>query len=132
MARLEDRIRQARRESGLSQEALAERVGVPPADLRGYEEGAEVSPGRLELIAVATGKPVSFFVDGAAPVVPGGAGVRGRVRAALAWLSAPEGGYYEEPLAIELAERERALDDRERRLEARERALERKTREPPG
>src|ERR687896_39473 len=91
MARLEERIRQARRQSGLTQEALAERIGVPPDRLRGYEQGAHVTARQLELIAVATGRPVSYFVDGAEPVSSAATGVGRRLRAALAWLSDPTG-----------------------------------------
>src|SRR5918999_5338052 len=91
MARLEERIRQARRQSGLTQEALAERIGVPPDRLRGYEEGAHVTARQLELIAVATGRPLSYFVDGAEPASSAAAGLGGRLRAALSLVSEPTG-----------------------------------------
>lgn len=122
MARVDEQIRRARRESGLSQEALAERIGVPPAALHRYEEGAQISSRHLELIAVATGKPVSFFVDGSGPASQNGPG--GRIKAALAWLSdAPRVNPDVDALVAAVAARERALVDREQRLAERERAL---------
>jgi transcriptional regulator with XRE-family HTH domain len=124
MAQLEQQIRKARRESGFSQEALAERIGVTPADLHRYEEGAEVSSRHLQLIAVATGKPVSFFLDATGLGSQNGRGVAGRIRAALAWLSEPVGADMDvDALLAGVAARERALVDRERRVAERERRL---------
>jgi transcriptional regulator with XRE-family HTH domain len=124
MGRVDDRIRQARRESGLSQEALAERIGVPPADLYRYEDGAQVSSRHLQLIAVATGKPIAFFLDGVGPGSQNGRGVGGRIRAVLAWLSEPVGVDTDaDVLLAEVAARERELAERERRLAERERRL---------
>lgn len=124
MAQIEQQIRKARRESGLSQDALAERIGVSPADLHRYEEGAQVSSRHLQLIAVATGKPVSFFLDGTGLGSQNGRGVAGRIRAALAWLSEPvRADTDEDALLAELAAREQGLAERERRLAERERRL---------
>ena len=124
MARLNELIRQARRASGLTQEALAERIGVPPAALQEFEDGAEVSRRHVKRIAVATGLPVSFFRDGDAPDTEDGAGLRGRVRAAIDWLAQPSADGAAGSLLADLAERERLLAERERRLAERERALE--------
>jgi transcriptional regulator with XRE-family HTH domain len=126
MAGLNERIRQARRASGLTQEALAERIGVPPAALEDYENGGEVSKREVKRIAVATGLPLSFFRDGDAPETQdgGGLGVRARIRAAIDWLAEPSGGDAVSALLADVTERERALDERERRLAERERALE--------
>lgn len=129
MARIDEQIRRARRESGFSQEALAERIGVPPAELSGYEEGEAVSSRHLELIAVATGKPVSFFYGAEAQ---NGSGLGERLRAAVAWLSAPAGADTDSgELLARVAARESALAEGERRvalqaaaLEERERALQ--------
>jgi transcriptional regulator with XRE-family HTH domain len=131
MPRTEEQIRRARRESGFSQEALAERIGVPPAELNGYEEGAPISSRHLQLIAVATGKPLSFFLDGTGFSSRNGRGITGRLRSALAWLSAPAGADTDvDGLLAEVAARERALAERERRLADRERRLaEREQRE---
>jgi transcriptional regulator with XRE-family HTH domain len=126
MAGLNERIRQARRASGLTQEALAERIGVPPTALEDYENGGEVSKRDVKRIAVATGLPLSFFRDGDAPGTQdgGGPGVRARIRAAIDWLAEPSGADAVAALLADVAERERALDERERRLAERERALE--------
>jgi transcriptional regulator with XRE-family HTH domain len=124
MARVDEQIRRARRESGLSREALAERIGVPPDAVGRYEEGGQISSRHLERIAVATGKPVSFFLDGTAAASPNGRRFGGWVRAALAWLSdAPKPDPDLDALLARLESRERALAERERRLDERERAL---------
>jgi transcriptional regulator with XRE-family HTH domain len=126
MARVNDRIREARRVSGLTEEALAERIGVPPATLHELENGADVSERHVKRIAVATGVPVAFFRDGETPETQdgGGARLRARVRAALDWLAAPSGPDGAAGLLADLTERERAVEERERRLAERERALE--------
>jgi transcriptional regulator with XRE-family HTH domain len=130
MARVDEQIRRARRESGLSPEALAERIGVPPAALYRYEEGANVSSRHLELIAVATGKPVSFFLDGAGAVSENGRGIGARVKAAIAWLSdAPRADPEVAALLASVEAQERSLADREQRLAERERALAERERE---
>jgi transcriptional regulator with XRE-family HTH domain len=124
MARVDEQIRRARRESGLSREALAERIGIPPAALDRYEGGGEISSRHLELIAVATGKPVSFFLDGTGAASQNGTGFGRRIRAALAWLSDTPGPDPDiDELLAKLAARERALAEREQRLAERERAL---------
>lgn len=125
MARVDEQIRRARRESGLSREALAERIGVPPAALHRYEEGGQISSRHLELIAVATGKPVSFFLDGTGGASQNGTGIGARIRAAIAWLSdAPGPDPDVDTLLARLEEQEQALAEREQRLAERERALE--------
>jgi transcriptional regulator with XRE-family HTH domain len=125
MTGLDERIRQARRASGLTQEALAERIGVPPTALEEYEDGGAVSERHVKRIAVATGMPLSFFRDGVLPEAPGGEGLglRARIRAALDWLAEPSGPDGVAALLAEVAERERALEDRERRLAEQESAL---------
>jgi transcriptional regulator with XRE-family HTH domain len=127
MARLDQRIRQARRVSGLTQEALAERIGVPPATVQEFEDGAEVSRRHVKRIAVATGLPLSFFHDDGAPEMQDGAGLRGRIRAAIDWLAQPSTDGAVGSLLADLAERERLLAERERRLAERERALEQRS-----
>jgi transcriptional regulator with XRE-family HTH domain len=59
------RIAEAREEAGLSQRELAEKIGVADAQsVSRYERGiTEVKTRRLERIAEATGKPLSFFVQ---------------------------------------------------------------------
>jgi transcriptional regulator with XRE-family HTH domain len=119
MARVDEQIRRARRESGLSQEALAERIGVRPATVERYEQGGEITSRHLELIAVATGRPVSFFLYGEDDASRNGRVIGRWLRAAAAWLSEPA------PVDADadLAARERALAERERRVVERERAL---------
>ena len=127
MARIDEQIRRARRESGFSQEALAERIGVPPAELSGYEEGEAISSRHLALIAVATGKPVSFFYGSEAQ---NGSGFGGRLRAAVAWLSAPAAADTDAgELLAQVAVRESALAERERRVARRAAALEERERD---
>jgi transcriptional regulator with XRE-family HTH domain len=125
MPRVDEQIRRARRESGFSQEALAERIGVAPADLDRYEEGAQISTRHLELIAVATGKPVSFFLDGTGSgEADRPKGIGGRIRSAIAWLSEPAGLDDGSDQLAALTERERVIAHRERLLAKRERELE--------
>jgi transcriptional regulator with XRE-family HTH domain len=132
MPRTDEQIRRARRESGFSQEALAERIGVPPAEVHRYEEGAEVSPRHLGLIAVATGKPLSFFLDGTGIGSRNGRGIGGRLRAALAWLSEPAAADTDaDALLAEVAARQRSLAERERRLVDREQRLAEKAAPQP-
>src|SRR5919108_602763 len=120
---IDEQIRRARRESGLSREALAERIGVAPAALHRYEEGARISTRHLELIAVATGKPVSYFLDGSGAEAHKATGIGGWLRAAIAWLSEPASSEDGSELLAELTARERSLAQRERVLSRRERAL---------
>jgi transcriptional regulator with XRE-family HTH domain len=129
VVRIDEQIRRARRESGFSQEALAERIGVPPAELSGYEDGERISSRHLELIAVATGKPVSFFLDQPGSAERNGTGIGGRLRAALAWVSAaPAVDTDGRQLLAEVASRESALAEHERRLARRTAALEERER----
>jgi transcriptional regulator with XRE-family HTH domain len=134
MARVNERIREARRVSGLTEEALAERIGVPPDTLHELENGADVSERHVKRIAVATGVPLAFFRDGAVPETRdgGGPGLRARVRAALDWLSAPSGPDGAAGLLADLTERERTLEERERRLAEREFALEERSQQHEG
>jgi transcriptional regulator with XRE-family HTH domain len=59
------RIAAARSLFGLSQESLAQRLGITPAQVREYEEGKNVlSAGRVYETARALGVSVSYFYDG--------------------------------------------------------------------
>lgn len=55
-------IKEARKSAGLTQEALAEKIGVSTQVLKDYEGGRK-KPGRdrLPALAAATGRPVGFF-----------------------------------------------------------------------
>lgn len=59
------RIRQARDEADLTQQQLADRIGIETGQtISRYERGeTEVSTKRLRRIAEATGKPLSFFIQ---------------------------------------------------------------------
>lgn len=61
---LKQRIRQARRDAGLTQKMLADRLDVTDRAIQAWESG-ETEP-RLTirpLLAAATGKPLAFFRD---------------------------------------------------------------------
>lgn len=58
------RLRQGRRELGLTQEALAALLGVTFQQIQKYEAGhSRLSAGRLLDIAQALGKPVGWFYE---------------------------------------------------------------------
>ncbi|MFN3911382.1 helix-turn-helix domain-containing protein [Hyphomonas sp.] len=58
------RLRQGRRELGLTQEALAALLGVTFQQIQKYEAGhSRMSAGRLLEIAVALGKPIGWFYE---------------------------------------------------------------------
>jgi transcriptional regulator with XRE-family HTH domain len=60
------RIRWRRKELRLSQEALAERLGVTFQQVQKYERGANrISAGRLYELAQALGTSIAYFYDGA-------------------------------------------------------------------
>lgn len=62
------RIRAARKESGVTQTAMAEACGVTFQQIQKYEAGKNrVSMSRLTLIAKAVGKPMEFFYNSANP-----------------------------------------------------------------
>jgi transcriptional regulator with XRE-family HTH domain len=71
------RLRQGRRELGLTQEALAALLGVTFQQIQKYEAGhSRMSAGRLLEIAVALGKPIGWFYEPfeIAPAADGGRG----------------------------------------------------------
>ena len=73
------RIRHRRWMVGMTQQQLAERVGIKFQQIQKYETGMNrVSASRLWDISEALGAPVSFFFEGLADGVPG-AQVRGSV-----------------------------------------------------
>jgi transcriptional regulator with XRE-family HTH domain len=60
------RIRWRRKELKLSQEALADRLGVTFQQVQKYERGANrISAGRLYELAQAMGTSIAYFYDGA-------------------------------------------------------------------
>jgi transcriptional regulator with XRE-family HTH domain len=79
-----ERIRRARMEAGLSQQALAARIGKSTDTVRGYEKGRIQPPGDVvDRIADATGKAPEWFLthrqggavasyDPDEPAMPGG------------------------------------------------------------
>lgn len=57
-------MRQARRELGLTQDALASLLGVTFQQIQKYEAGhSRLSAGRLRDVAIALRKPVGFFYE---------------------------------------------------------------------
>ncbi len=68
------RVRAMRIKKGMSQTALADKLGVSFQQIQKYEKGVNrIAPQRLETIAVALGHPVSVFfpsMDRANGVVP--------------------------------------------------------------
>ena len=57
-------MRQARRELGLTQDALASLLGVTFQQIQKYEAGhSRLSAGRLRDVAIALKKPIAFFYE---------------------------------------------------------------------
>lgn len=65
------RIRERRRAVGMSQERLAERLGITFQQVQKYERGSNrVSASRLFEIASAIGTPIGYFFEHLAPPFP--------------------------------------------------------------
>lgn len=57
-------VRQARREVGMTQEALSEKLGLTFQQVQKYEAGrSRLSAGRLRDVAIALGKPINYFYE---------------------------------------------------------------------
>lgn len=71
-------VRAARKEAGLTQEALAERAGIQPLSVSHFENGRQAPKTEtLERIAEATGKPLPwFFQEDGGTAQAGGRAVR--------------------------------------------------------
>ena len=64
LSELARRIRTARREARLSQQALGESIGVSDKSVSAYEQGRSVPPfDKLKKIAANTHRPVSYFTE---------------------------------------------------------------------
>ena len=75
--RLGAKIKQARAERGWKQKHLAAEVSVEPITVSRWERGATTPDlDVLGLVAEATGKPVSFFVEETSAAPAAGAGER--------------------------------------------------------
>ncbi len=58
------KLRTARTEAGLSQQALAERLGITFQQIQKYEKGANrIAASRLVSIAAAVDQPISYFLE---------------------------------------------------------------------
>lgn len=58
------RIKTARKEARLSQQALAEGIGLSDKAISSYEQGRSVPPfSKLKHIAEVTNHPISYFTD---------------------------------------------------------------------
>jgi transcriptional regulator with XRE-family HTH domain len=70
-AHIGTRIRQRRLLLGLSQQKLAQRIGLAFQQVQKYETGAsKVSPGRLIALSEALDVPLMFFFDGLTELTP--------------------------------------------------------------
>jgi len=58
------RIAQARKEAGLTQQELADRLHVTRRSVQGYESGSVVPYKRLHTLADALGRPAGWFLSG--------------------------------------------------------------------
>ena len=87
------RIRMRRKEMGVSQERLAEALGITFQQVQKYERGANrVSASKLWEIAAALKTPVAYFFDGlSAPEDQPVVGETGFDRAINEFLMSPEG-----------------------------------------
>jgi PAS domain S-box-containing protein len=63
-AEIGNRIAQARKEAGLTQQELAERLLVTRRSVQGYESGAVVPYRRLNTLAEALGRSAAWFLSG--------------------------------------------------------------------
>ncbi|MEN0654179.1 MULTISPECIES: helix-turn-helix domain-containing protein [Hyphobacterium] len=69
---LGERIRIARKLAGLTQTALADKLGLTFQQIQKYELGRNrIAAGRLVELAEALGKPLGFFYDNPAAFEPG-------------------------------------------------------------
>jgi transcriptional regulator with XRE-family HTH domain len=84
-ARVAERIKAARAEKGWKQKHLAAEVSVEPITVSRWERGATTPDfDALELVAEATGRPLSYFLgeDEQAPADPTLTEAAGRIEAA--------------------------------------------------
>jgi transcriptional regulator with XRE-family HTH domain len=64
MMRFKDRLRELRKEQGLTQEALADRAGMPVTSLRGHEQGQRTPTwASVVRLAYGLGVTVDTFSD---------------------------------------------------------------------
>src|ERR687891_212782 len=77
---LGERIREARRELGMTQAAFAERIGAPMGLLDRFEHGTADAARYLDAIADATGKTVDWFRAGETPEVERAAALQKRTQ----------------------------------------------------
>lgn len=64
-SRIASRLRIARHEAGLSQEAVGKAIGLTFQQVQKYEKGSNrISPGKLAVLAQLYNKPISWFYQG--------------------------------------------------------------------
>ena len=69
-AQIGQRIREARQPRGMTQEVLANGLGITFQQVQKYENGSNrISAARLYDIAQVLGLPISYFYEGAGPFV---------------------------------------------------------------
>jgi transcriptional regulator with XRE-family HTH domain len=67
-AQIGQRIREARQPQGMTQEVLADGLGITFQQVQKYENGSNrISAARLYDIAQMLGLPISYFYEGAEP-----------------------------------------------------------------
>src|ERR671922_1419620 len=89
-AQLGDRIREARASKGWKQRELASEVEVEPITVSRWERGATTPDlDVLQLVAEATGKPLSYFVAESAAAPQTGGGTAAKLERAAQRLEAP-------------------------------------------
>lgn len=90
--RLGQRLRARRLETGLSQEKLAELLGLTFQQVQKYEKGVNrMAASRLLEIANALDVPISFFYDGLSASTPDGVAEDGADAAVFDTLATPDG-----------------------------------------
>ena len=74
-------LRQGRREMGLTQDGLAQLLGVTFQQIQKYEAGhSRMSAGRLREVAIALKKPIHYFYEPFEPVGKNAPGAENRLK----------------------------------------------------
>jgi transcriptional regulator with XRE-family HTH domain len=110
------RLAQARKEAGLTQEQLAEQVGVTPRSIQGYEAGKVVPYRHLKRLEEITGKPPSWLLRNETEPTPFSAEVAERLVSLVERVAAEAERLADAAARIEglldVQQRPRAFDER--------------------
>ena len=64
LSEIAQRIRNARKDAHISQDALGKGIGVSDKSISAYEQGRSIPPiGKLKKIALITNHPLSYFTE---------------------------------------------------------------------